>query len=337
MGSLLAAFGLRRYGPKQFEEMGILMRKMSKTHWYVQFAVYAFAILLAPQARAGFVVSTLGAAGPGNWAILALNPAVVIGMNGPGTTHGNIGVSGGGDLQLNGSAPPEVVGDVYFQGSANFSGGACNPPTMCGQLVGSIHPSSSLVTQADSDAANAETIFAAKPFTQSVSGNAITGTTTVTALNPGEINVIDITSLNLGNGQILTLSGPAGTQFIINDSGGFTLNSGMIVETGGLGETDVVINLTSSQQLSTSGGLNNESVINGIILAPQSDINMAPGRINGELIAGTNHIQIVSGGAVAGGATVPEPVHTSFVLTGLLAAIILGTGYRNRRRSVRKA
>jgi hypothetical protein len=87
------------------------------------------------------------------------------------------------------------------------------------------------------------------------------------------------------------LNGPAGSQFVINDSGDLTLNSGRINLTGGLTPDDVVVDLTSSgNNLSSSGGLNNESVINGIVLDAVDGVAMALGLINGELIAGGSTI-----------------------------------------------
>src|SRR5579864_2055174 len=88
----------------------------------------ALAVLFVPAAHAGFIVTTLGAAGPANWAILAMNgTSLTIGMNGPGTSVGNVGVASG-NLALNGSAGPEINGNLYFAGNSNFSGSSgCTP------------------------------------------------------------------------------------------------------------------------------------------------------------------------------------------------------------------
>jgi hypothetical protein len=250
-------------------------------------AVLLAVCLLPASAKAGFITDTLGSAGPSNFAILTLSGGSDIALNGPGQSHGNVGISSG-TLSLNGSAGPEVNGNVFLATGANISIG--NPP----QVTGSVFTNQNL-SQANTDARNASTTFASLTPTQTVPGGIINGTATINGSSG--INVIDIASLNLGNGQTLTLNGPAGAQFVIDDSGNFVLNSGKIVLTGGIGVTDVVFNIEASgNAISTSGGLNNESVINGIVLAPNSGVAMAPGLINGELIAGGSTIHIVSGG-----------------------------------------
>jgi hypothetical protein len=158
---------------------------------------------------------------------------------------------------------------------------------------------------------------------------AINGNTTLNG-GPGT-NVLNVSGINLGNGQALTLNGPAGSQFVINDSGGFTLNSGQINLTGGLTPSDVVINLTGTGPAAqTSGGLNNESVINGILLAPSRSIGFAPGLVNGELIAGGQSVHLVSGASVNGPHVVPAP--PGLILMGLGGLAYLGSLVRARRR-----
>jgi hypothetical protein len=121
------------------------------------------------------------------------------------------------------------------------------------------------------------------------------------------------------------------------------LNSGKILLTGGIGVTDVIFNIEASgNAISTSGGLNNESVINGIVLAPNSGVAMSPGLINGELIAGGSTIHLVSGGSVDG---VPVPVPAPLIGRGLPVLLAVGGilfGAKlceggKRRRSLRTA
>jgi hypothetical protein len=283
----------------------------------------------AVEGRAGFVSDTLGSAGPGNFAILTLNGSGDPHLNGPGQTTGNVGVSSG-TLHLDGSAGPEVNGNVLLAPGANIS--ISNPP----QVTGSVLTNQNL-SQANTDALNAAATFAGLAPTQSVPGGAVNGTTTI---NGGlGTNVVNLSSLNLGNNQTLTLNGPAGSQFVVNDSGGFTLNSGRINLTGGLTPSDVVFNLAgSSPDVHTSGGLGNESVINGILLAPNRSIGLSPGLINGELISGGPSIQLASGASVVQtppGQVVPAP--SSVVLMGLGGCVFAAFVLRSRRQPVAAA
>ncbi len=200
------------------------------------------------------------------------------------------------------------------------------------QVTGSVLTNQNL-SQANTDARNASTAFAALAPTTSVPGGAISGTTTVNGT--AGVNVLNVSGINLGNGQTLTLNGPAGSQFVINDSGNLTLNSGHINLTGGLTPSDVVINDTASgNAISSSGGLNNESVVNGIILAPNSGIAFAPGLVNGEVIAGGQTIHFVSGASVDGPPSPPVvPAPPSVVLMGLGGFAFMGLTVLSRRRA----
>ena len=276
---------------------------------------------LIPAAKGDFVSSTLGTAGPSNYAILATGTNVKIGLNVPNVIGivGNVGIATGGDLAANNTNATlpgdEVNGNVYFQGSANFAGsGGCSPIPAC-LMTGTYFTSQSQIGTAITDANNASLTFAALAATSavtSVSGNTIVNRT-------GVITVVDLTNFNLGNGTKLTLNGGAGDQFIINVSASdWQTLQGQVVETGGVSPNDVVINVTGSGNLHFSGG-GNAAGINGILLAPSADISMSPGFINGELIAGGTSIQIVSGAEVHN--VVPEPNFTSWLVLGFLAVV----------------
>src|SRR5690348_471733 len=93
---------------------------------------------LAPSAKADFVSTTLGTAGPANYTILATGTNVKIGLNVPNITGivGNVGLATGGDLAANNtnatSPGDEVNGNVYFQSTSNFGGsGGCSPTPAC--------------------------------------------------------------------------------------------------------------------------------------------------------------------------------------------------------------
>ena len=267
-------------------------------------------ILLAPSARANTISAALGVAGPANYSILFLSTSGQPQMNGPGTTTGNVGYNGSTSLQLNGSAGPEINGNLILGNNATVNNAA--------QVTGTIFTNQS----AQLNAAQAAAISAGAFFNGLTPTSAMTvvnGTTTI--IGSAGLNVINLTGITLGNGQTLTLSAPAGAQFVINVSGNIVLNSASIILAGGVLNTDVVYNVGGKVQ--TSGGLNNLSVINGIVLDLTGQIAMAPGSINGELIAGGNNPQIVSGGFVNGTTSVPEPSSLLLLSMGLGGLLLL--------------
>lgn len=276
----------------------------------VPFIALLFTLLFSASAKADTISSALGVAGPGNYAILFLSTSGQPQMNGPGTTTGNVGYNGSTSLQLNGSAGPEINGNLILGNNATVN----NPA----QVTGTIFTNQS----AQLNAAQAAAINAASFFnglTPTSVMTVVNGTTTI--IGSAGLNVLNLTGITLGNGQTLTLSGPAGAQFVINVSGNMALNSGLIQETGGLLASDVVFNVAGKVQ--TSGGLNNESVINGIVLDLSGQIALSPGAINGELIAGGNNPQIVSGGSVTGIVSAPEPSSLLLLSMGITGLFLL--------------
>jgi len=99
----------------------------------------------------------------------------------------------------------------------------------------------------------------------------------------------------------LTLKGAAGSAFVINVSGAFSLgSSAKILLMGGLTVSDVLFNVTGSNSTFSIGG---DSVFNGTLLAYNSSgaqrtlqISGHNTQINGELLA--NKINLQSGAHV---------------------------------------
>ena len=283
------------------------------------------------QVRADYISNTLGTAGPSNFSLLALSGASDIALNGPGTTRGTVGITTG-NLQLNSSnnAPVSntaIVGNLYLGNTATVNNTS--------QVQGSVFTNQSgFLSQPNIDARAASTAFAnlaATPGTPT----SVNGNTTING-SAGAVTVANLSGINLGNGQALTLNGPAGSQFVIN-SPSMTLNSGKVNLTGGVTPNNVVFNLTGGpgNNLQSSGGLNNESVINGVVLDPNGSVGLSPGQINGELISGGQSIHLVSGANVNNVPTpptpsVPEPA--SMVLALLGACGMAGVGWRGSRR-----
>ena len=53
-------------------------------------------------------------------------------------------------------------------------------------------------------------------------------------------------------------------------------------------------------KVSTSGGLNNESQIEGVLIVPTMTAQISPGKVVGEVIIGGKQVTFVSGGSVSG-------------------------------------
>jgi len=95
---------------------------------------------------------------------------------------------------------------------------------------------------------------------------------------------VDLPNFQLTNGTTLTLTGPAGTAFVINDSGDFNLHTGNIQVSGGLGPLDVVYNITNPDSTVTTMV---PTTAVGILLAPNNNINtMDSSTFTGEMIGG---------------------------------------------------
>ena len=65
-----------------------------------------------------------------------------------------------------------------------------------------------------------------------------------------------------------------------------------------------------------AAGLNNESVLDGIILAPDAQISETPGSIVGEIISGQN-INIASGAKIQGPTTTVPDSGSTLALMGI--------------------
>jgi hypothetical protein len=270
-------------------------------------------------ASADFISSTLD--GAANFALLQTDGGNVSLANAgnAGFITGNVGLNGGNFSDSN----------VPINGNLLFGNAASGISSATGNVTGTIVQDQATLTAAANAATSAASTFAG--LAPTLSTTSISGTTTIN-LAPG-VNVADLSSVNLGNMDVLTLNGPAGSEIILNDTGGVTLNSGKIVLTGGLTANDVVFNITGTSPFATSGGLGNESVATGIFLAPNAQVHITPGAVTGEIISGQN-INIASGGSVMG---VPGPT----IGAGLPGFLLLGLGvlfaWRFRRGTTAEA
>lgn len=266
-----------------------------RAHRLIPLVVAASILLTSPAARAGFVDTTLGAAGPGNFAIFTLGGTNLSNtdatLNGPGQTTGNVGIASAGNIALNSSTPPAIVGNLYL-GNTSTTSGSASP--LSSQVSGSIFTnqdsflgtgsSTGFWTGGTTNAtgAVAAALNAAKTFAALTPNSTIasvgSGTTTLTSTATGTgTYVVDVTgNITLGNNDNLILSGAAGTQFVLNVAGNISLNGGNnfsggdIKLAGGLTAADVVINVTS-----TSSG-DNVTAAGGSSTAMPGDLGYNP-------------------------------------------------------------
>jgi hypothetical protein len=210
------------------------------------------------------LINNLGSSGPSNFSVLSLGGAGALVNINLATVIGNVGVPNFGTLKE--SAPSVVTGEFVVGSSVNTSA-----------VVGSHGPitvNDSLLAQAVQDANTAATFFASLQPTPSVqsqfpANGQITGNLTITGTTG--LNVVNLPNFLLNNGSnTLTLTGPTGTAFVINDSGNFNLHAGNIAVSGGVGPLDVVYNITNPKAAVTTMV---PTTAVGILLAPNNAIN----------------------------------------------------------------
>lgn len=233
-------------------------------------------------------ITELGAAGPGNWAVLDQGNFSI--SDPSGYIHGNVGEATG-SFTDGGSAG--VSGTIYL-------GAGVGHTTVTGDTLAlnSLSPSTALTaanlaaTYYNGLAAN----FTAAP---------LAGTVT-----PG---VYKITGDWSPNGGTYNLT--AGQVYVFDISGNFKPNTGasaLFIHDATPG--DVIFNISGDVQ--SSGGSSTYPMIDGILLA-QGSISLTPGFVDGEIISDTS-INIASKGAVQG-SNVPDGGSTALLLS-------LGTG-----------
>jgi hypothetical protein len=286
-----------------------------KSTTLIYFAVTTTFLLLRTQSMA--LPVDLGLAGPTHWALLEIAGAGttevdaenVSGAAAPpnGFIQGNVGGANISHIVTSAGNFP-ILGTVFLGDMSTADAATAGNAT--GGVVKNA-ASQALTLQAAIDARNASSAAAALP----VSGGGV-GVTSITSggtLTPG---VYHLSDLNLPNNAILNLA--AGGAYVFDITGTFALHSSRILTAAGLSEADVLFNVTGTQGVATSGGLNNESVIHGIVLAPDASISLTPGLVVGEIIGGEN-INIASGGSII---AVPEAPTSSLLIFGSVVSLL---------------
>jgi uncharacterized repeat protein (TIGR01451 family) len=177
------------------------------------------------------IAAALGGAGPSRFAVLSLGGDPKDGVKcSNAQVVGSVGVMNRATFE--GKASCSVTGDLYRGSTVTVKGQ--------GQISGQIIVDDILMSRLLADAQTAASFFAGLAPTQSVKD--IKGTTILTG-SPG-LNVVNVKQVKLGRNEILTLTGPAGTQWVLNVSGDISLDNATILLGPGLRPGDVVFNVT---------------------------------------------------------------------------------------------
>jgi hypothetical protein len=311
--------------------------------------------VLASFLVAGSVQATLislNSAGPTNWELLAV---------GNGTDGGSITI-GTGDSVTSASVPPAAVGLVgpstgleltmsgtgLIQGpvdmgnngtiniaSTNSIGGGIYGLSLAGSKYGNTYTNVSEATVLN--AARAAALSANAAATALPTSSAFAGITSINLSTSSETltgtageNVLNLTNLNISGNQVLTLDAPAGSQFILNVSNQFSLDSGTIAVGGGLNFSNVIVNLAPGAQAVDLTDCQkpkpNPFCMTGIVLAPYQCAQLSYGTLYGELIA--ENISLCTCGNVqmpcppgSPGGVVPEPTTVALLGLGLVGVL----------------
>lgn len=276
-----------------------------------------------PAAFAGGV--SLGTAGPTNYTILSLGGQASnsdgitktdVTLNNQTSVQGNVGVAATGNISTTGNA--FISGTLFLNTSGSWSHSGTSGASSFSQSPAT----DAKLNQSVQDALNASQQAAAQPSTQpSITSITLGDHGTETIHGTGQ-DVLNLTTFDLGNNSVLTLDAPAGSSFVLNISGNFT-NQGRVILTGGLSSNDVLYNVTGTGQAIQFSGGGNSAQLNGILLSPFRDIQLAPGLVVGEIIGGGNILTLTSGADA-----VPEP--STFALVALATAFWVGAAIRRR-------
>jgi hypothetical protein len=157
-----------------------------------------------------------------------------------------------------------------------------------------------MLSQVQLDAANASAAALTLAATSTLSQISLSKGKSLT-LTPG---VYDLTNFQLTHAT-LTLSGSG--SFVFNISSSFALKYGQVLLAGGATESNVLFNYTGTSDVTLSAGKKSgSSVLHGILLALNANVNLAQGLVVGEIISGRN-IMLGSGAMIQGLGNIAPP------------------------------
>jgi hypothetical protein len=292
----------------------------------------------------------LGTAGPANWGILEIGSGTVsmadggTSGRGPGgisvspfgdASAANLGINSGGKFT---AANVNVINGTYYRATGNNADVISGTTNIVGGIVQSV-AGNSIISAAASSAISASANLsntALNPATQTVPGNVITTTTTLTGVSGR--NVLYLSQLNLAGTSILTLTAAAGAtdvSWVINVSSTLSLAaSSQLLLAGGVTPANVILNETTNTPIvvTTTGTVN--GIFMGVVGNAGMDLDNSS--INGEVISngpismkGAADVEVVAG--------VPEPSAAAYFTLGpltLIAVMLLHRRFSRRKRTI---
>jgi hypothetical protein len=254
------------------------------------------------------------------------------------TILGNVGlaIENAGNPQLQLNNPAVINGDVNFaHATANFnnSGGVVN-----GSVNAGVSDVELLMDQINSLSQN---LGALPGATLGISGTQTIDASSGTLDNAYDVFVFNLTSLNFGNGDVLTIDGQGLDKNVVINVDVANINNphfaGTIQLAGGLTPNNVFINLTGGNYTSLTGGPTLATAANHAeqdvtYLNPTGRIGVNSVAIEGHLFGGDSaDMTINSGGTVQ---IVPEPGTIALAVLGGLSTFVLRLRPRGKSRII---
>jgi hypothetical protein len=248
----------------------------------------------------------LGGGTPSDCLILQTH-AFKVDITGPaGQLQGDICIAPNGKLSMSGDN--FVTGDVRLDQGATCSG--CSKARVLGSVITPPDPKADLTAEiaacdlagqqnAPATATNPNGTLTCGPL--SPASGKLTGTQTITGASG--LNVICVNDVNVGNGQLITLDGPANksAEFVFVVSGIFKIQGKIKVSPNVLIKNVLYNVIGTGADVSFTGGGGGvgccKAEIDGSLIAIDRKIALSPGLINGQ-VCGNRDQAYVSGSSV---------------------------------------
>jgi hypothetical protein len=227
------------------------------------------------------------------------------------TVNGNVGVLAGGSLAL--ESPSTITGDLSLGAGVTTSGGGYP-----GNVNGTIY------SPVDLSAVSSQVVTASNQVAALTPDATYTAwTSALTIASTGDVNVINVTNVNL-NSQSVTFTGGPDDYFLINVFGSFDLGgSGGILAGAGMDPSRMIINIVGTGAKITTK-IDNE--VNGTMLVPsrQMEFHSVSGAVYGD---GNNlEMKFQSGASIYYDPFTPVPIPGAVWLlgSGLIGLVAMG-------------